>query len=399
MKDAVQEEHRPVPECKWSMVKLGDVCDIKRGSTITSKVARPGDVPVVAGGIKPAYFHDTPNRPANVITVSGSGANAGYVDFHDVPIWASDSSTVIPKDERLNVHFVYRYLLAAQQYIYDELARGAAQPHVYPRDLAKILVPLPPLEEQKRIVAVLDQAFAALDRARAHAEANLGDVSDLVQRSIDKAFETGAETLKKPLSEFIAIGHGFAFKSKDFASDDNPLRPIVLTPGNYHEDAVLYFRESKTKRLTVDPPEGFLFEEGELTVVMTDLSSKMKILGKPAFIDRKGILHNQRIGRMRFLSGELAPRYLFHFMRSTAYLSEIRATATGTMVRHTAPKRILACNIPTIDPESQDEVASRLDHIESRALAVRKAIQMKLAEIDSLRQSLLQKAFSGQLTG
>jgi restriction endonuclease S subunit len=78
-------------------------------------------------------------------------------------------SSVLPKTGGLDVNYVHRYLLAIQPFIFKELARGAAQPHVYPRDLAGLPIPLPPLEEQQRIVAVLDEAFEGLTRARARA--------------------------------------------------------------------------------------------------------------------------------------------------------------------------------------------------------------------------------------
>ena len=100
----------------------------------------------------------------------------------------------------------------------------------------------------------------------------------------------------------------------------------------------LNFTEKNTKRFTGIVPIDFLFAQGELTVVMTDLSSKMKILGKPAFINGERILHNQRIGRSRFKSNHLHSRFLFHFLRTQAAQKSIRDTATGTMVRHTAPR-------------------------------------------------------------
>jgi len=82
---------------KWPVIKLGEVCDVKRGTTITFKDAKPGNIPVVAGGVKPTYYHNKPNRDGSTITVSGSGASAGFINFYKEPIFASDCSTVIPK--------------------------------------------------------------------------------------------------------------------------------------------------------------------------------------------------------------------------------------------------------------------------------------------------------------
>lgn len=244
---------------------------------------------------------------------------------------------------------------------------------------------------------MLDRAFAALDRARALAEANLADAEVLLQVAINLAFEDLRYESEK-LSKLINIAHGYAFKSKDFSDNDDGNLPIVLTPGNYAENATLYFRPGKTKRLTTKPPREFVFDVGELTVVMTDLSSKMKILGKPAFVDQEGLLHNQRIGRIRFLGARLNPRLLYFYMRTDAYLREIRNTATGTMVRHTAPNRILACRIPLPEIDIQDRIVTNLDAMEARCEELRQTLRMSISDLADLRQSLLQKAFARELT-
>ena len=61
--------------------KLDEVCNFNRGTSMTSKNAIEGDVPVISGGQKPAFYHNASNRPAGTITIAGSGAYAGYVAF------------------------------------------------------------------------------------------------------------------------------------------------------------------------------------------------------------------------------------------------------------------------------------------------------------------------------
>ena len=87
----------------WKEVRLGDVCEVRRGSVITREQTVEGDVPVIAGGTGPAYYHNTPNRCGPVITVSGSGANAGFVNFFRRPIYASDCSTIQPFSQALKL--------------------------------------------------------------------------------------------------------------------------------------------------------------------------------------------------------------------------------------------------------------------------------------------------------
>ncbi len=147
-------------------VKLAEACLIRRGTTITKKDTKKGNVPVIAGGRKATYFHNKHNRESGTITISGSGASAGLVNYWSIPIFASDCSTVELKDNKQNVKFIYYYLQSMQEFIYKNMRSGAAQPHVYAKDIANLNFPLLSLEEQQRIVAKLDIIFAELDRAK-----------------------------------------------------------------------------------------------------------------------------------------------------------------------------------------------------------------------------------------
>ena len=129
-----------VPE-GWEQKTLGDVVDVRKGKNITKGSAKGGLVPVVAGGLTPAYCHDTANVDGPVITVSASGANAGYVNLYHEDIWASDCSYISGTSTE---HLYYLYLLlTAKQKELSGFQKGAAQPHVYPKDLRRLpsLVP------------------------------------------------------------------------------------------------------------------------------------------------------------------------------------------------------------------------------------------------------------------
>ena len=139
---------------------LGEVCEMKRGSTITANQAEDGDIPVIAGGQKPAYFHNQSNREGKNITVAGSGAYAGYVAYWEQPIFVSDAFTVTPKEATLDIKFVYYFLTNIQDKIYHT-KKGSGVPHVHPSSIADFEIPLPPIEIQKKIVECLDK-FSAL---------------------------------------------------------------------------------------------------------------------------------------------------------------------------------------------------------------------------------------------
>ena len=136
------------------LVKLVDFAKFRKGTSITKKRTVPGDIPVIAGGEKPAYYHNQYNREKNSITVSSSG-NAGYVSFHKEPIFASDCFTVETMSEKLVQKYLYYYLKSKQNYIYS-LRTNAAQPHIYPSSFLNFEINIPILKVQKEIVKLLD---------------------------------------------------------------------------------------------------------------------------------------------------------------------------------------------------------------------------------------------------
>lgn len=150
--DSNSVQSNPFANSKYELVKLGEIknIEIRKGQNITQKQAITGKIKVVAGGKDYAYLHNSFNRNENTITISASGANAGYVNFWKEKIFASDCTTInLPILE--TIRFIYYTLKYNQKYIMS-LARGAAQPHVYPKDIENIKIPLPPLEIQKQIV-------------------------------------------------------------------------------------------------------------------------------------------------------------------------------------------------------------------------------------------------------
>ena len=124
---------------------IGNYIIPKRGKNLLSKDAIVGKVPVVAGGLQPSTFHNIANTKSPVLTISASGANAGYVNLWHIPVWSSDSS-YIDTSITDNVYFWYVMLKKRQQEIYDSQT-GSAQPHIYPKHIE--IMPTIDLSEDK----------------------------------------------------------------------------------------------------------------------------------------------------------------------------------------------------------------------------------------------------------
>ena len=129
-----------VPE-GWEEDCLSKIAEFKRGKTITKAQIEPGTVPVVAGGLEPAYYHNVANTKAPVITVSGSGANAGFTRMYHTDVFASDCS-FIDKSTCAFLPFVYCFLTHHKAKL-DSLKKGSAQPHVYAKDINALHICVP----------------------------------------------------------------------------------------------------------------------------------------------------------------------------------------------------------------------------------------------------------------
>jgi type I restriction enzyme S subunit len=143
---------------------------------------------------------------------------------------------------------------------------------------------------------------------------------------------------KHILGEFIQIKHGWAFKGEFFSDTGSH---ILLTPGNFKADGGLKLKNEKEKYYTGTYPQEYLLSKGDFLTVMTDLTQTAAILGSPAIIPDSGFfLHNQRLGKISIISPEIDKGFLYHLMNWRCVREQIKGSATGSTVRHTAPERI-----------------------------------------------------------
>jgi len=161
------------------------------------------------------------------------------------------------------------------------------------------------------------------------------------------------------IGDFFNIKHGYAFKSEFFADEGDF---VLLTPGNFQEFGGLKLKGEKEKYYSASFPEQFLLEAGDIVVAMTDLTQKSPILGAPARIPQSNrYLHNQRLGKVVDLNtSRLDSAYLFFLLSYPPVRGQIKGSATGATVKHTAPDRIRAVVAPVPPLRIQRRIASIL---------------------------------------
>lgn len=147
--------------------KLGEICEIKTGKGITQKdCSEEGVYPVISGGQTPMGMYSHYNRDAETVTISRVGAYAGFVSFIHVKFYLNDKCfSIIPLIEELNKKFLFCILKGKEGEIKKLQSEGGV-PTINTQKLGKLIIPIPPLSEQQRIVGILDTFTASIDNLK-----------------------------------------------------------------------------------------------------------------------------------------------------------------------------------------------------------------------------------------
>jgi type I restriction enzyme S subunit len=294
--------------------------------------------------------------------------------------------------------FLFYYLLS-DQFIgeMERLQTGASYPAVNESQIKQQRFTYPPLAEQRRIVAILDETFAGIARAVAATEKNLANARELFDTYLNTVFtEKAEEWLECPFGEVAEIKHGFAFQSQFFADEGNY---VLLTPGNFYEEGGYRDRGNKQKYYRGEIPDGFVLKKGAFLIAMT--AQAAGLLGSSIIVPEDDkFLHNQRLGLVvPHQDVAWCNEFFFHAFNTKRFRKAVHDDASGVKVRHTSPKkmgRIMLAYPKTIS--EQKRIADRLDNVLWETKRLESLYSRELAALAELKQSILQKAFTGELT-
>lgn len=169
---------------EYENISLRSIAHIVKGNALSSSDVEDGNIPVIAGGQTSPYNHNKSNYKGNIITVSASGAYAGYVWYHDYPIYATDCCVIFSKDESIFItKYLFEVLKLQQNGIYRSQT-GAAQPHVYASDLQMLNIPVVSIKKQKEIVDYIANIRTRAKALQAEGKAILEDAKRKVEQMI-----------------------------------------------------------------------------------------------------------------------------------------------------------------------------------------------------------------------
>jgi len=181
---------------EWRKVKLGEVFGEKilvgKGKVLTKKQMSNGNYPVVAGGQSYATFHNQFTHDAKTITISSSGAYAGFVWFHDYPIFATDCNVITAIESESIIEYFYYAIKMQQNRLYN-LQSGGAQPHIYEKDIATLEILIPTVTRQRKVAHILDKARKEIDSLRGLVEQYRTQKRGLMQKLLMGEWKTSKE--------------------------------------------------------------------------------------------------------------------------------------------------------------------------------------------------------------
>ncbi|WP_424984626.1 restriction endonuclease subunit S [Microbulbifer sp. S227A] len=306
------------------------------------------------------------------------------------PTTINSSLLLIRPGPKVLPKYLYFCLLSPYfQEIVQSRLEGATTPHLYQRDITTFPVFLPPHEEQQRIVAVLDEAFEGLARARAHAEANLQNARELFGSALQAALHDETiswnETLLADLGD-VVTGSTPKTSDKGNLGDHIPF----IKPGDFLPDGSLVYDN-----------QGLSEQGAAVSRVLPGGSALMvcigATIGKAGYSDRP-IATNQQINAVAPKDG-ISGEYLYYQMLTPEFQADVmRQAGQATLpIINKGKWSKLKVRMPS-DLTKQAEIVEKLSSIRAKVDAASAQYKAQTLDLDDLRQSLLQKAFAGELT-
>ncbi len=333
------------------------------------------------------------------ILLSASGTIGRRVVYDGKPAYFQDSNIVwIDNDES---EVLNEYLYKFYGHCKWNASKGATISRLYNDDLRRIQIPIPLLEEQKQIVAILDDAFAAIDQAQANIEKNIENAKELFQSKLNDIFsQKGDGWEEKSLGDESLIKIIDGDRGKNYPRKSDFLESghcIFLNTGNVRPDGF-----DLSTLMFISEERDNLLRKGKLQrndVVMTTRGTIGNLGWYSSDIDYEHIRINSGMLIFRVNQEKLLPEYLFTLLRSPLMKKQIIDKTTGAAQPQLPIKILVKFKIPVNSSLlAQKNMIDLINHVEMLNRSLITNFETKLTNLEDLKKSLLEKAFAGELT-
>jgi type I restriction enzyme S subunit len=402
----------------WKIKTLGEIAEVQSGGTPLKSRNEYwfGDIPWYSSGELNETFTKAPKE---LITPKGlEESNAKLFPKGSLLIGMYDTAALkmsildrdaafnqaiagVKPNEKIDLKFIL-YAVNSRKFEILNQRRGVRQKNLSLAKIKNIALPIPPLPEQKRIVAILDEAFEGIDRAIANTEKNLANSRELFESYLYIIFTQKGDRWEKvkpkliPLSTLLSKQprNGWSPPARFQADSGIPVLTLSAVTG-FHYDG------SRIKLTTAPTTEKayYWLQEGELLITR---SNTPELVGHVAIYDgnpTKAICPDL-IMKMTVDHIKADTRFIYYFLRSATarqYLTRKAKGASSTMPKITK-QVVQEIPIPTFNLTEQQAIVKKLDGLVAETQRLETIYRQKLAALNELKQSILQKAFTGELT-
>ncbi|MGD9919457.1 MAG: restriction endonuclease subunit S [Paenirhodobacter sp.] len=393
----------------WEVRPLGEVCTVVNGGTPKSNIPAYWDgtvnwlTPKDMGQMKGRYISDTPrkitedglaNSSARLVppqsVIMSTRAPIGHLAINETPMAFNQGCRGMVPGASLDTTYLFHFLSANIEAL-NELGTGATFRELSASALKGFAIPLPPLEEQKRIVAILDEAFEGLDRARANAEANLADARELFESYLELEFSIPPDDWRPEslgaLCRQITVGHVGPMAERYVETGIPFLRSQNIKPFMVDLSGVKYIDAKFMAELRKSE-----LRPGDVVIVRTGYPGTCAVIPDDLELANCADIVIARPGP------NLDPHFMTMLLNSRYGKDHVARVSVGAAQKHfnVAAAKAAIFPIPPISVQRQlVEKSAEIRGMENDLVA---RIQNKEHLLSTLRQSLLQKAFSGALS-
>ena len=386
----------------WKTPKFGDACEIKKGKKPTllnagTEGAKPYLVAKYLRGAEPADFASVSDK--NSVSVSASeiiiicdGSNSGEIFIGFDGILSSTMAKIAHGNEIDN-----RFLMHFLDSLFDKFnaaKTGAAIPHLDLAALRDEVLPLPPLSEQKRIVAILDEAFDGIASAESQAEKNFQNARAIFESHLESVFtQRGTGWMEKSIGELCERLHQGLNTAGEKVKFYEVGYPIIQTRnidvGVVELDSKMKFMSEKDWHRYKDK---YRPEIGD--VFFTNIGT----IGKTAIVttDRDYLIH-WNIFKLRPLLGKITSEFLRYTLEQLTLSGYFQKLQKGGTVDFVTKKMISEALIFIPAIAEQKTIVASLDALREETQRLANLYERKLTALEALKQSLLHQAFTGQI--
>lgn len=275
---------------------------------------------------------------------------------------------------------------------FNKRLKGAGVPNLHLEEIREVEIPVPPLPEQQRIVSILDEAFAAIAKAKANAEQNLKNAKELFENYLQGVFENPNNNWeKKKLGDicgFVRGPFGGSLKKSIFKPEGYAVYEQQHAIYDQFDDLRYFIDEKKFNEM-----KRFELSTGDLIMSCSGTMGKIAIV--PENIKR-GII-NQALLKLS-PSKKVSNVFLKLWMQSESFQKSLKEYAGGAAIQNVASVAILKnIEIPLPDTSTQNKIVQKIQSFSSETKKLEAIYQTKINDLEELKKSVLQKAFKGEL--